>query len=123
MSEQYQCPCTDICPLQRAMRSIGGKWKIPVLCALASGETCPDKTDPPSHRYNDILKKVSGISNNMLAKSLKELETDGLIIRHEYLEIPIRVEYSLTGKALALQPILADLARWQMEQEELYKEL
>jgi DNA-binding HxlR family transcriptional regulator len=59
----------------------------------------------------------------MLAKSLKELETDGLIIRHEYLEIPIRVEYSLTGKALALQPILADLARWQMEQEELYKEL
>lgn len=116
MSEQYQCPCTDVCPLQQAMHAIGGKWKIPLLCALASEKRRSNDTESFSHRYNDLLKKVPGISNTMLAKSLKELEADGLITRKEYIEIPIRVEYSLTEKALALQPILENLARWQMEQ-------
>lgn len=153
MSETYQCPCTMICPLLQAMQSIGGKWKIPILCALASEaesvkstpgsdegpatgpvSSSPDlpagmggddslcrikkdgSAEPPAHRYNDILKKVRGISNTMLAKSLKELENDGLVTRHEYVEVPVRVEYSLTEKGLSLQPILADLAGWYSRQ-------
>lgn len=103
MSVDHSCPCTALCPLQRAMEMIGGKWKLPFLCALtADGST----------RYNDLKRKLKGISNTMLAKSLKELENDGLLIRTEYMQVPIRVEYAVTDKAKALGPILMQLAQW-----------
>ena len=54
----------------------------------------------------------------MLSKTLKELEDDGLVKRSEYLEVPIRVEYELTEKARQLQPILADLIRWALADQE-----
>ena len=71
------CPCTDACVLQQVMNSIGGKWKLPILCSLTA--------DGPT-RYNDLLRKMRGISNTMLAKSLRELERDGLVERQEYLD-------------------------------------
>ena len=54
----------------------------------------------------------------MLSKTLKELEDDGLVVRSEYLEVPIRVEYDLTDKARQLQPILTDLIRWALADRE-----
>ena len=45
----------------------------------------------------------------------KELERDGLVLRREYLEVPVRVEYGLSEQAKKLQPILMDLIRWDME--------
>ena len=103
MSVSHNCPCTEACPLQRAMEMIGGKWKISILCSLmADGAT----------RYNDLKRKMNGISNTMLAKSLKEMEDDGLVTRTEYMEVPIRVEYAITEKAKALGPILVQLAQW-----------
>lgn len=108
MSHSHSCPCTDACPLQRAMEMIGGKWKLPILCSLGA--------DGPS-RYNDLKRKISGISNTMLAKSLQELETDGLVSRTEFLEVPIRVEYEATDKAKELGPILLQLAQWSAKTE------
>jgi len=103
MSVSHNCPCTEACPLQRAMEMIGGKWKISILCSLmVDGAT----------RYNDLKRKMNGISNTMLAKSLKEMENDGLVTRTEYVEVPIRVEYEITEKAKALGPILVQLAQW-----------
>ena len=103
MSVSHNCPCTETCPLQRAMEMIGGKWKISILCSLmVDGAT----------RYNDLKRKMNGISNTMLAKSLKEMEDDGLVTRTEYVEVPIRVEYEITEKAKALGPILVQLAQW-----------
>ena len=58
------------------------------LCALKIGG---------STRYNELKRSVNGITNTMLASSLKELEADGLIERKEYLEVPVRVEYALTS--------------------------
>ncbi len=55
---------------------------------------------------------MGGISNTMLAKSLKELEDAGLIARREYLEVPIRVEYKVTEATRQLLPILEQLAGW-----------
>lgn len=49
-------------------------------------------------RYNELKRKLGDISNTMLAKSLKELENDGLVKRSEYVEVPIRVEYEVTDK-------------------------
>lgn len=48
----------------------------------------------------------------MLAKSLKELEDDGLVTRTEYMEVPIRVEYQTTDRIKSLTPILVQLAQW-----------
>ena len=108
MSQTHHCPCSTACALQGALSSIGGKWKLPILCSLSeNGDS----------RYNELLKNIQGISNTMLSKTLKEMEDDGLVIRSEYLEVPIRVEYGLTEKARKLQPILAELIRWSMENE------
>ncbi|MBR1456245.1 MAG: helix-turn-helix transcriptional regulator [Oscillospiraceae bacterium] len=84
---------------------IGGKWKLPILCSLLNNG---------ASRYNELLRNIRGLSNTMLSKTLRELEDDGLVSRAEYLEVPVRVEYRLTEKALRLQPILMDLIRWSL---------
>ncbi len=93
------------CPLTAVLSVIGGKWKIPILCALSrSAET----------RYNELKRKVPQITNTMLANSLRELESDGLVVRHQYAEMPVRVEYSLTETGKSLLPILTQLQAWGM---------
>ena len=108
MSQQHNCPCTSQCALQSALESIGGKWKLPVLCSLSANG---------ASRYNELLHNVQGISNTMLSQTLKELERDHLVLRSEYLEVPVRVEYELSAQAKKLQPILIQLIQWKMEQE------
>ena len=68
-------------------------------------------------RYNELLHNVQGISNTMLSQTLKELERDRLVLRKEYLEVPVRVEYELSERAKKLQPILVQLIQWRMEKE------
>lgn len=106
MSQKHDCPCAESCLLQRAMDSIGGKWKLPILCSLTA--------NGPS-RYNDLLRNVHGISNTMLSKTLKELEESELVRRAEYLEVPVRVEYEITDRARNLRPILLQLIQWEMD--------
>ena len=79
---------------------------MPILCSLSANG---------NSRYNELLKSIQGISNTMLSKTLKEMENDNLVIRREYLEVPIRVEYGLTEKSRKLQPILAQLIQWSLE--------
>ncbi|MDR0561323.1 MAG: helix-turn-helix transcriptional regulator, partial [Spirochaetaceae bacterium] len=55
---------------------------------------------------------IRGVTNTMLASSLKELEEAGLVKREQFMEMPVRVEYSLTSRSQGLLPILAQLARW-----------
>ncbi len=97
------CPCMEECPLQVALKKIGGKWKIPIICVLSSGKGV---------RYSELMKKVTGITNTMLASSLKELEKDGLITRIQYNEMPIRVEYFITEKSKELIPTMQSLVLW-----------
>ncbi len=97
------CPCGDSCPLGRALGMIGGKWKLRIICTLYVDGT---------QRYNDLLKKTAGITNTMLASSLKELEADDIVTRTQYMEIPPRVEYALTEHGRELWPILHRLAHW-----------
>ena len=105
MSLRHSCPCSDACFLKQDMNAIGGKWKLPILCSLTANGTT---------RYNDLLRNIKGISNTMLSKSLRELEDAELVKRFEYLEIPVRVEYALTEKAVRLQPILLELIQWEI---------
>ena len=107
MAQQHNCPCAPACALQGALESIGGKWKLPILCSLSQNG---------KSRYNELQHSIQGISNTMLSQTLKELERDRLIIRREYLEVPVRVEYELSEKSKKLQPIMNDLIRWSLDQ-------
>ena len=106
MKQDHNCPCAPRCALQSALDSIGGKWKMPVLCSLAANG---------SSRYNQLLHSVQGISNTMLSQTLRELERDRLVLRREYLEVPVRVEYELSDQAKKLKPIMMQLIQWKME--------
>lgn len=101
------------CPIIYALNIIGQKWKLPIMWYLASKECT---------RYNELKRKVKGITNMMLTKSLKELEEHKLIIRTQYETIPPKVEYSLTKRGRALLPTLNELYIWGGEQLELNKE-
>lgn len=97
------CPCMAVCPMKNAMEILGGKWKIPILCAL--------RQEGPT-RYNALKRKISGITNTMLASSLKELERAGLVRRVQYPEMPVRVEYSLTEESDQLLPAFQIISGW-----------
>ena len=102
------CPCTSPCPLKQALSVIGGKWKMRIICTLYAYGT---------QRYNDLMRKTEGITSAMLSSSLKELESDGIVERRQYEEIPPRVEYSLTDHGCELWPILHRLAHWATGEE------
>lgn len=91
------------CPLTYALTLIGSKWRLPIIWALWNGKTL---------RYNELKRRVEGITNMVLSQSLKEMETQGLILRQQYMEMPPRVEYSLTKDGEALIPSLESLAKW-----------
>lgn len=100
------CPCMEECPLNRALALIGGKWKMQILCSLHNnGPT----------RYNQLKRSLDGVSNTVLSAALRELEADGLVVRREFLEVPVRVEYETTPRSRRLIPILDALGTWSME--------
>jgi len=74
------------CPVDYAFQRIGGKYKGRILWVLKDVVL----------RYGEVKRAVIGITPKMLTQTLKELEADELIRRKVYLEVPPRVEYSLT---------------------------
>jgi len=94
------------CGLKKVIDIVGGKWKIMILCVIDREGTV---------RYGDLKRAVYGITNTMLATSLKEMESAGMVERRQYDEMPVRVEYSLTKKAESIIPILLELKRWGEE--------
>lgn len=85
------------------MDLIGGKWKVRIICTLYFGK---------SMRYGELRRAVEGISPTMLANSLKELESAGLVSRTVAETSPVQVSYSLTEASMKLLPILDQLRRW-----------
>ncbi len=102
------CPCAEECPVGEALKMIGGRWKMRILCTLRVDGTL---------RYNDIKKKTAGITPAVLSSTMKELEQDGLVTRTQYAEIPPRVEYTVTEKGKALTPIIHRLIHWVRNEE------
>ena len=96
----------DECPILHALNIIGGKWKLLILYHLLDGNL----------RYNQLKRKLSGITNIMLTRSLRHLEEYGLVKRVQYSNIPPHVEYLLTEHAKKLVPALAIIAEWGKEQ-------
>lgn len=92
-----------ICPIEKTLDLIGGKWKPIILWELVKQDIL---------RYGELKRRTPGITDKMLSQQLKSLEKDELIIRREYDEIPLRVEYSLTEKGKTLIPLLKEMCSW-----------
>ncbi len=82
---------------------ISGKHKMVILYCLMEFETV---------RFNELRKYIKNISDKTLSMNLKELESDDLIIRKEYPQIPPKVEYSLSEKGKSLMAVLDQLCIW-----------
>ena len=74
-----------------------------IICVLAAKETL---------RYSEIRKEMFNITDAVLAATLKDLITNGIVDRRSYDEIPPRVEYSLTDKGRSVVPILQSICQW-----------
>ncbi|MCO7124623.1 helix-turn-helix transcriptional regulator [Sporolactobacillus shoreicorticis] len=98
------------CPVIDALTIIGGKWKLPLLWHLANNQS--------GIRYNALKRKLDGITNIMLTRSLRELEEDGLVTRVQYPEIPPHVNYSLTEQGEKLIPALLTIKEWGEQLQE-----
>jgi len=90
------------CPTEATLAVIGGRWKVPILWNLQDG----------LQRFGELNRLLPGITQKMLTQQLRELESDGLILRTVYAEVPPRVEYSLTDLGVSLRPVLATLTSW-----------
>jgi len=84
------------CPVEYTASMIANKWKILILRDLITG----------TKRYNELTRSVVGISSKVLTENLRELESDGIIERKVYPEVPPKVEYYLTDKGNDLRPII-----------------
>ena len=95
--KNYPC-CTSL-----TMGVIGGKWKSVILYHLIEKPL----------RYNELFKKMGGVTERTLSLQLKKLEEDGIILRKvDGVKPPIKVEYSLTGLGKTLIPLLHLIAEW-----------
>ncbi|MFY2559464.1 winged helix-turn-helix transcriptional regulator [Corallococcus terminator] len=89
-------------PAERALKVIGGRWKIFVLYFLFEGPK----------RLSELRRVIPGVSQKVLVQQLREMETHGLVSREVFAEVPPRVVYTATALGLSLRAIVASLCDW-----------
>ncbi|THG31857.1 winged helix-turn-helix transcriptional regulator [Naasia lichenicola] len=98
-------PYVDGCPTRRILDLIGGRWTVLIVGALDDGPL----------RFSALLRRIEGISQKMLTQTLKALERDGLVQRTATLQVPVRVDYELTGPGRSLVGPLRALEEWSID--------
>ena len=88
------------CPVATAVSLVGGKWKLLIIRNLRARPW----------RFNELQRDLEGISQKVLTDSLRQLERDGLVWRHDYREMPPKVDYRLTELGEAMLPVIDALA-------------
>lgn len=91
-----------ICPLEVAVNSISGKWKVPIVWQINEGKKRP----------SEFLRGIAKVDRRVLNQQLKEMEHDGILTKVSFNELPPRVEYSLTELGKKLVTILWMLNDW-----------
>lgn len=94
-----------ICPVRDILSRLSSKWSMLILITLNANGVM---------RFGDVQKSIGDISQRMLTVSLRALETDGLVYRKIYPEVPPRVEYSLTERGRSLIPYIEGLVNWAL---------
>ena len=96
-------PTGSICPrYEHAIQLLGKRWTGLLLDALMEGP----------RRFCELTTTVEGLSDRVLSDRLRELEVEGVVERIVYPQIPVRVEYKLTEKGLALKPVVEAIHEW-----------
>ena len=95
-------PYSDKCPTRLVLDRIGDKWTVLVLGLLESGPV----------RFNKLRREIAGLSQKVLAQTLRGLERDGLVTRTAYPTVPVTVEYALTPLGRTLSDAVAPLRAW-----------
>jgi len=85
-----------------ALYVIGGKWKLRIIIALSEGHS----------RFNDLQRRVEGISARVLSNELKDLELNGFVTRTVHTGTPVIVEYDLTEYSGTLEDVVKSLKDW-----------
>jgi DNA-binding HxlR family transcriptional regulator len=88
--------------LHRALRLLSGKWKGEILWRLVDGK----------QRFGQLRRAIPDVTQHMLTTQLRDLESEGLVKRTVFAEVPPRVEYEMTPAARALKPVFDELFRW-----------
>jgi DNA-binding HxlR family transcriptional regulator len=96
------------CPLEGVIDVISKKWALLIINAIGNSERL---------RFNNLTKELGGISPKTLSDTLKELQTEGLVKRESFAEIPPRVEYSLTRDGIELRKSIIPLLKWAATRE------
>lgn len=91
--------------VQTTLKILGGKWKILILWHLK------DK----ARRFSELKRLIPEISEKVLTQQLRELESDGIVNRKVYSDVPPKVEYSFTDYGRSLKPTLQALCEWGQE--------
>ena len=93
------------CPVETTLMLIGDKWKVLILRDLLPG----------TKRFGELKKSIGNVSQKVLTAQLRNMESNGLVNRKVYPEVPPRVEYSLTELGQSLKPILDAMWDWGEE--------
>ncbi len=99
----HVCEKEFSCEKELTLAVIGGKWKMLILWHLGKEGT---------KRFNELKRLIPGITQRMLVTQLRELESDFIIHREIYPEVPPKVEYSLTPQGESLMPVLENIYEW-----------
>ncbi|MEM7117763.1 MAG: helix-turn-helix domain-containing protein [Chloroflexota bacterium] len=91
------------CPVETCMELLNGKWKPRILWHLHQNEVL---------RFNELRRKLPGVTAKMLTQQLRELERDGLVTRTVYPVVPPKVEYRFSELGESFRPILDHIANW-----------
>ena len=90
------------CPVETTLTLISDKWKVLILRDLLPG----------TKRFGELKKSIGHITQKVLTAQLRQMETDGLVSRKVYAEVPPRVEYTLTDLGYSLKPVLDAMWTW-----------
>ena len=96
------------CPIRNILARISDKWSLLVIYTL-------NHTEYKMVRFKELQRKIPDISQKMLTVTLRTLEEDGYVTRTVYPEVPPRVEYALTERAMSLLPHIDALIGWAQE--------
>lgn len=94
------------CPVRNVLSRMMDKWTLLVLYTLEGQGTL---------RFNDLLRAIPDVSQKSLTVTLKSMEADGLVSRKVIPAVPVKVEYTLTERALSVMPLLDRLLSWSLE--------
>ena len=97
------------CPIRNVLSRVGDKWSLLVLYILQHREPV---------RFKELQRQIPDISQKSLTQTLRTLEEDGFVSREVFPEVPPRVEYSLTPRALSFLPLVENMINWAKENME-----